>query len=95
MSYEDLAPSAPGVAVVTGAAQGIGAAIAEHLASLNATVVLLDILPAVADTSTGWKRFLLREWDFLWKSPRRWLTWSDATPPTRTVFVSTWTAAWS
>src|SRR5258707_2616392 len=48
------------VAVVTGAAQGIGAAYAEHLASLGAQAILADIAEADArDTAinlrqSGW-----------------------------------------
>lgn len=41
------------VALVTGAAQGIGAAISETLASLGATVVLTDVADEVAKTSQG------------------------------------------
>ncbi|MTD14585.1 SDR family oxidoreductase [Nakamurella sp. YIM 132087] len=39
------------VAVVTGAAQGIGSSIAEYLAGQGLAVVLLDILPSVATTA--------------------------------------------
>ena len=39
------------VAIVTGAARGIGRAIAEALAKEGAKVVLADLLPAVEDTA--------------------------------------------
>jgi NAD(P)-dependent dehydrogenase (short-subunit alcohol dehydrogenase family) len=41
------------VAVVTGAAGGIGREVATHLAALGATVVLADRLPAVAETAAA------------------------------------------
>jgi 3-oxoacyl-[acyl-carrier protein] reductase len=40
------------VAIITGAARGIGRAIAEALAREGAKVVLVDLLPAVHDTAT-------------------------------------------
>ena len=39
------------VAIITGAARGIGRAIAEALAREGAKVVLVDLLPAVHDTA--------------------------------------------
>ena len=39
------------VALVTGAAQGIGAAISKTLASLGATVILTDVAEDIAATS--------------------------------------------
>ena len=41
------------VAVITGAARGIGTTIARHLMSLGATVVLTDRNPAVEETARG------------------------------------------
>lgn len=41
------------VAIVTGAARGIGAAVARRFAEEGATVALTDILPEVAETARG------------------------------------------
>ncbi|MDF2896724.1 MAG: oxidoreductase, family [Rhodococcus erythropolis] len=44
-------PTPPRIAIVTGSAQGIGAAIAERLVQSGDRVVLLDLLPSVSDTA--------------------------------------------
>ncbi|MCB8883568.1 SDR family oxidoreductase [Acidisoma cellulosilytica] len=51
MSLADLIRLDGRVALVTGAARGMGAAIAEELLALGATVVLSDQSPAVRDTA--------------------------------------------
>jgi NAD(P)-dependent dehydrogenase (short-subunit alcohol dehydrogenase family) len=58
------------VAIVTGAARGIGAATAEALAEAGAAVVLTDVLDEVKDTRSRPRSWVRRRW-VASASPRR------------------------